>query len=290
MEIAIGLPNMVPGVDGKSLTEFARRADRRGFSSLGTLDRIAYPGYDPLPALAAAAAVTDRIRLATAIMIAPLRPNATLLAKEAATLDNLSGGRLTLGVAVGLREDDYEVSGVPFKGRGKAFERQLDQMRKVWAGEVRGVEPVGPPPARPGGPELIIGGSVDATFERVARYGDGWIMGAQPPEVFAETAPKVDAAWERAERDGRPRKLSLAYYSLGPDAEAHARQDLEHYYGWLGNEIASMIAAGAATSEDQVRSTVQAFEDVGCDELVMFPASADPEQADLLAGAVGLGG
>jgi alkanesulfonate monooxygenase SsuD/methylene tetrahydromethanopterin reductase-like flavin-dependent oxidoreductase (luciferase family) len=290
MEIAIGLPNMVPGVDGKSLTEFARRADRRGFSSLGTLDRIAYPGYDALPALAAAAAVTDRIRLITAILIAPLRPNATLLAKEAATIDNLSGGRLSLGVAVGLREDDYEVSGVPFKGRGKVFEHQLEQMKKVWAGEVRGYEPVGPPPARTGGPELIIGGSIDATFERVAEHGDGWIMGAQPPEVFAETAPKVDAAWERAGRYGKPRKLSLAYYSLGPDAEAHAKQDLGHYYGWLGNEIASMVVANAATSEDLVRSTVQAFEDVGCDELVMFPASADPEQADLLADAVGLRG
>jgi alkanesulfonate monooxygenase SsuD/methylene tetrahydromethanopterin reductase-like flavin-dependent oxidoreductase (luciferase family) len=290
MDIAIGLPNMVPGVDGKALLEFARRADRRGFSSLGTLDRIAYPGYDWLPALAAAAAVTDRIRLVTAILISPLRPNSTLLAKQAATLDNLSGGRLTLGVAVGLREDDYEVSGVPFNGRGKAFERQLEQMKKVWAGDVRGYEPVGPPPARPGGPELIIGGSVDATFERVAEHGDGWIMGAQPPDVFAATAPKVDAAWERAGRSGKPRKLSLAYYGLGPNAEAEAKDDLEHYYGWLGKELAGMIAAGASTSEDQVRSYVQAFEDVGCDELVMFPTSADPEQADMLADAVGLGG
>ena len=288
MDIAIGLPNMVPGVDGKALLEFARRADRRGFSSLGTLDRIAYSGYDALPALAAAAAVTDRIRLATAILISPLRPNATLLAKEAATIDNMSGGRLTLGVAVGLREDDYEVSGIPFKGRGKVFERQLDQMKKVWAGEIRGVEPVGPRPARPGGPELIIGGSVDATFDRVAKWGDGWIMGAQPPQVFAETAPKVDAAWQRAGRNGKPRKLSLAYYSLGPDAEAHARQDLEHYYGWLGGEIAAMISAGASTSEEQVRTTVKAFDDVGCDELIMFPASTDPDQVDLLADAVGL--
>jgi alkanesulfonate monooxygenase SsuD/methylene tetrahydromethanopterin reductase-like flavin-dependent oxidoreductase (luciferase family) len=290
MDIAIGLPNMVPGVDGKSLTEFARRADRRGFSSLGTLDRIAYAGYDWLPALSAAAAVTERIRLVTAILISPLRPNTTLLAKQAATLDNMTGGRLTLGVAVGLREDDYEVSGLPFKGRGKVFERQLEQMKKVWAGEVRGVEPVGPPPGRQGGPELIIGGSVDATFDRVATHGDGWIMGAQPPEVFAETAPKVDAAWHRAGRDGKPRKLSLAYYALGPDAEAHAKDDLMHYYGWLGDEIASMITAGASTSQDEVRSTVQAFEGVGCDELIMFPCSADPDQADLLADAVGLKG
>jgi hypothetical protein len=85
-------------------------------------------------------------------------------------------------------------------------------------------------------------------------------------------------------------KSLTEFARLGPDAEAHARQDLEHYYGWLGDELASMIAAGASTSEDQVRSTVQAFDDVGCDELVMFPTSADPAQADMLADAVGLGG
>lgn len=93
MEIGIGLPNAVPGVDGKSLTEFARRADVRGFSSLGTIDRIVFPNYEPLAALGAAAAVTERIRLATTILIAPYRPNTALLAKEIATLDHMSGGR-----------------------------------------------------------------------------------------------------------------------------------------------------------------------------------------------------
>src|SRR5918911_4889616 len=122
MDVGIGLPATIPGVQREQLIEWARRAEAREFSSLGTIDRIVYPNYEPLIALAAAAAVTERIGLTTSILIAPLRVNAALLAKQAATLDHLSNGRLVLGLAVGGREDDYGASGVDFHTRGKRFE------------------------------------------------------------------------------------------------------------------------------------------------------------------------
>jgi alkanesulfonate monooxygenase SsuD/methylene tetrahydromethanopterin reductase-like flavin-dependent oxidoreductase (luciferase family) len=125
MDIGTGLPNAVPGVDRDSLLEFARRADQRGFSSLGTIDRIVYPNYEPLLALAAAATVTERIKLATSVLLTPLRANTTMLAKEALTLDDMSNGRLVLGMGLGARDDDYEVSGLPTKRRGATFDAQL---------------------------------------------------------------------------------------------------------------------------------------------------------------------
>jgi alkanesulfonate monooxygenase SsuD/methylene tetrahydromethanopterin reductase-like flavin-dependent oxidoreductase (luciferase family) len=281
VEIGVGLPNAIQDVDAESLLEFARRADARGFSSLGTIDRIAYPNFEPLVALAAVAAVTERIKLATTVLLGPLRLNAVQLAKQLATLDNLSGGRFWLGIGLGGREDDYGVCGISTKGRGAALDRQLGQVKKVWEGEE-----VGPKTVRPGGPEIIVGGGADASFVRAAKYGSGWIMGVGTPEMFADGAKKVDEAWERSGRSDKPRKLSLAYYSLGPDAQAHAERNLGRYYAWLG-DYAAQIVGSAATSPEMVHRYLEGFEQVGCDELVLFPARKHPEQVDLLAEAVG---
>src|SRR3954466_7541108 len=152
MEIGIGLPATGPGVGRGGVLAWARRAEERGFSSLGTIDRLVYGNYEPLIALAAAAAVTERIRLATTVLLAPLRANGALLAKQAASVDALSGGRLTFGVAVGGREDDYEAGGVDFHRRGKAFEEMLEEWDRIWGGD-----DIGPS----GRPRLIIGGAAD---------------------------------------------------------------------------------------------------------------------------------
>src|SRR5271157_5721713 len=181
MNVGIGLPNAVRGVGRAGIVDWARRAEAAGFASLGTIDRVVYPNYESLIALAAAAAVTERIELVTDILIAPLRSNVALFAKQAATIDSLSNGRLTLGLGVGGRADDYEASGVDFARRGRIAEQQLGEMTAVWRGE-RGV---GPAPARAGGrPGLLIGGGADVVFERAARYGDGWTMGGGTPESF----------------------------------------------------------------------------------------------------------
>ncbi|MGH2967563.1 MAG: LLM class flavin-dependent oxidoreductase [Solirubrobacteraceae bacterium] len=285
MEVGIGLPATIPGVEREQLLEWARRAEARGFSSLGTIDRLVYANYEPLIALAAAAAVTERIRLATTIMIAPYRANGALVAKQAATLDNLSNGRLVLGVAVGAREDDYEASGVDIHSRGRLFEAMLGEWKRIWAGESFGTAgAIGPRPSN-GGPTLIIGGTADAAFERAARYGDGWIMGGGAPDQFKDGVTKLEAAWQAAGRKGAPRKLSLAYFSLGTGAEQAADRYLRDYYAWLG-EYAGMIADSAATDADTVNGYVQGFADAGCDELILFPSSPDPDQVDLLADAL----
>jgi alkanesulfonate monooxygenase SsuD/methylene tetrahydromethanopterin reductase-like flavin-dependent oxidoreductase (luciferase family) len=287
MEIGIGLPATVPGVTGEELTDWAQRADKTTLASLGTIDRIVYGNYEPLVALAAAAAVTERIKLLTSVLLMPLRLNTALFAKQAATVHHLSGGRLVLGMGIGGREDDFDVSGADLSTRGKVFDRQLDEMTRIWKGEEKGLAgPVGPNlDERPG---IILGGSVDASFRRAAEYGDGWIMGGGTPDQFRGGVEKLNAAWQQAGRSGEPRKMALSYYSLGPDAERNADAYLRDYYAFLGEDLAGMIAGSAAKDADTVKQYAAAFEQSGADELVFFPCSSDPEQVDLLVEAAGI--
>jgi alkanesulfonate monooxygenase SsuD/methylene tetrahydromethanopterin reductase-like flavin-dependent oxidoreductase (luciferase family) len=284
MDIGIGLPNATRGIDRRGIVDWAQRADRAGFSTLSTIDRVAYLNYEPLIALAAAAAVTERIRLTTNILIAPLRSNTALLAKQAATIDQLSGGRLVLGLGVGLREDDYEVSGIDYHTRGRFFERQLDELMRLWAGEGG----VGPEPANGRRPSLLIGGGADAAFRRAAKYADGWTMGGGDPDLFRDAIVRLRTAWDEAGREDEPRKVALSYFCLGADAEALAERNFGHYYAWLG-EYAGVIAATAAKGAESVRELLAGFEAAGADELILLPGSPDPEQVDLLAEAAGLG-
>ena len=286
MDIGIGLPNTVPDTEGRTLIDWARHAEEAGFSTLGTIGRLVYPNYEELVALSAAAAVTSQIRLTTGVLLAPLYTNSALFAKQAASLDRLSGGRLVLGLGLGGREDDFAASGVSTQGRGQRLEEQIAMMKRVWSGEEFGYAgAIGPPPARPGGPEIILGGASEATFRRVARMADGWIMGGGTPDMFAQAAAGVDQAWQDAGRPGRPRKLTLAYFGLGPEARSQAEGYLLHYYGWLG-EIANMIAGGAAVSPEMVKSYVAAFEASGCDEIIFVPTASRLDQISLLADAI----
>ena len=286
MDIGIGLPNTVPGTEGRTLIDWARHAEEAGFSTLGTIGRLVYPNYEEFVALSAAAAVTSQIRLTTGVLLAPLYTNSALFAKQAASLDRLSGGRLVLGLGLGGREDDFAASGVSTQGRGWRLEEQIAMMKRVWSGEEFGYAgAIGPEPARPGGPEIILGGASEATFRRVARLADGWIMGGGTPDMFAQAAAGVDQAWQDAGRPGRPRKLTLAYFGLGPEARSQAEGYLLHYYGWLG-DIANMIAGGAAVSPEMVKSYVAAFEASGCDEIIFVSTSSRLDQISLLADAI----
>jgi alkanesulfonate monooxygenase SsuD/methylene tetrahydromethanopterin reductase-like flavin-dependent oxidoreductase (luciferase family) len=277
MDVGIGLPAAVPGTAGDLVLEWARRAEQGPFASVGVLDRVAYDSYDPLLALAAAAAVTTRPRLVTMVVIAPLRGPA-LLAKQAASLDALSGGRLTLGLAIGARHEDYDVAGVDHRDRGKRFDEQLAYLRDAWE-EGR----VGPAPARPDGPELLVGGSGGQAFARMARYADGYVHGGGPPRAFASAASKAWAAWTDAGRPGRPRLWGQAYFALGerPDLDRGAAY-LRDYYAFTG-PFAERIAAGNLTSPQMVKDLARGYEEAGCDHLVLLPTVADPAQLERLA-------
>jgi alkanesulfonate monooxygenase SsuD/methylene tetrahydromethanopterin reductase-like flavin-dependent oxidoreductase (luciferase family) len=288
MELGIGLPNAVAGTTGKQLTDWARTAEEAGFNTLGTIDRIVYDSYESIVALSAAAAVTERIRLATDVMLGPLRQNPAMVAKQVLSLDALAGGgRTVLGIALGAREDDYAISEIDMSTRGQWLDDALARIRAIWSGDGGLEAKVGPRP-RGEGPTLLVGGYVGKSFDRAAKFGDGWTQGGAGPDQFKEDVANLDEAWKNAGRDGSPYKMALIYFSLGPDAQKHAEHDLADYYAWLGEETAQAIVDGAAKDPDTVKQYISAFEAAGCDELILFPAASDPEQVALLAEAAGL--
>lgn len=285
MDVAIGLPTTVPGMRGDQLLEFAKRGEQAGFSALGTLDRLIYPGLEPLTSLAAVAAVTERIPLRTTVLLAPYRLNPVLLAKEAASVQVISGGRLTLGLGLGWREDDYEASGISYSERGRKLDEMLPEIERVWAGHEYGFAGGIGPDVTDDPPKLLLGGQVEASFKRAARHGIGWILGGGTPDQLAEGKERVEKAWSEEGRDGKPYIGALGYFSLGDRAEEDARSYLGHYYAAMGEDTANMIAGSAAKDAETVKGYIDAFTQAGCDELILFPCSPDPEQVNLLADA-----
>jgi len=283
LKIGIGLPATMPGIEGKRILDWAKKADSGPFSSLGILDRLVYPNYEALITLAAAAGVTQRIRLMTTVLLAPLR-NPALLAKQAASLDALSGGRLTLGLGIGAREDDYLAASVAYKRRGKLFDEELETLKKIWSGHPLSdtIGPIGPTPIQSGGPEILIGGYSPASIQRVGHWGNGFIAGGRDPKGTQQFFQLAEESWKAAGRPGQPRLVGCFYYALGPDAKERAGTYLRNYYTWLGPMVEMMISNLPMTI-GAIKERIQAYADIGADEVIIWPCTPDLEQLDQLA-------
>jgi alkanesulfonate monooxygenase SsuD/methylene tetrahydromethanopterin reductase-like flavin-dependent oxidoreductase (luciferase family) len=283
MKIGIGLPAAVPGASAPALGDWAERSERAGFASLSVLDRLVYDSLDPLVALAAAAARTERVELLTTVLNVPYRQNAVLLAKQLASVDQLSGGRLTPGLALGGWPEDAEISGVPLEGRGALVDGMLATMRQVWNGEVSGAGGPMPAPRPDGRLDLLFGGLTTASYRRVARSGLGWIAPFFGMGTLTDGIAGTRKAWADAGREGQPRIVVERYFSLGPDGGQVADEYLAHYYGreWFHEaRVETLTGAGEIARElDRLR-------DAGCDDVIFFPCSADVAQVDLLASAL----
>ncbi|MFC4034778.1 LLM class flavin-dependent oxidoreductase [Streptomyces polygonati] len=276
--IGVGLPSAVPGADGGLLVEWARRAEEWGFGCLGVLDRAVYPSFDPLVALAAAAAVTETVELATTILITPLRQPAMLL-KQIASLTALAPGRVVLGVGTGARGDDYERAGTSWAGRGRRLDAFLGEAVRYFDGPAAGERTV--PAARPA---IVVGGGRPAVFSRMARWGDGWMFGGGSPRAFDAGRAAATRAWAAADRPGRPRLWAMDYYALGDTGRGAAY--LRDYYAFLGPHAARVLSGSLGTGAQQIRHLAHVYADLGCERLVLFPAVADLGELERLAEAV----
>jgi alkanesulfonate monooxygenase SsuD/methylene tetrahydromethanopterin reductase-like flavin-dependent oxidoreductase (luciferase family) len=274
MQLGLGLPISDP----RPLLDWARRGESSGFDTLALLDRLTYDNPEPLVALSVLAGATTRIRLQTEVLLGPLRGTA-LLAKQVATLDVMSGGRFTLGIGIGGREDDHAAAGTPVTARGRLLEAQLTDLRRIWRGEPYPESAIGPRPVAASGPPILIGAFAPAALRRVARHGDGFLCAA-PLAWAGKLISTVQDDWIAFGRGGRPRIVGQVNVGLGV-ASAPARAAISAYYGrddW-GTPISDRY---------ELIDTVAAYRDLGADELVLYCYADDPSQVDDLAAALGL--
>ena len=284
MRIALGLPSRIIGATGELMLEWITRAERGPFSSVVVTDRVVSQALEPLSVLALAAGATRRIRLMTSVVIGPTRET-TLLARQAASIDVLSSGRLTLGIGIGVRKNDYDASGFDFHRRGRRVEEQLPILRSLFSGAALSKEigAIGPRSTPPTGPELLIGGYVPAIVQRIAKWGDGYMApGGGEPESMLKMWREIERAWRDAGRIGKPRWVGASYFALGPQAIEHATQYIQSNYGY-NPELAAKRLRTMPTSETAVEDSIKRQQDMGVDEFILRPCAENFDQMDRLS-------
>jgi alkanesulfonate monooxygenase SsuD/methylene tetrahydromethanopterin reductase-like flavin-dependent oxidoreductase (luciferase family) len=283
MRIALGLPSRVASATGELMLEWAMRADRGPFSSLVVTDRVVSSALEPLAVLATVGGATRRVRLMTSVVIGPTRET-TLLARQTATINVLSGGRLTLGVGIGVRENDYLATGFDFHRRGRRVEEQLPILRRLWAGDRLSDEvgPIGPSPTGRSGPELLIGGYVAAIARRIAAWGDGYMApGGGEPASMLDMWQRINEAWKEVGRQGTPRWVGASYFALGPNAADQATRYINVNYGY-NPDLAARRLRSLPTTREAVEGVIKRQADMGVDELVLRPCAEELDQMERL--------
>ncbi len=302
MQIGMTLPVMEPDLwrDGPGvLEEWARAIDEGPFASLCFGERVAFDNPETLTLLGAVAAWTARVRLVTTVIVPQLH-DPVLLATSLATADQLCRGRLTVGFGVGGREEDYRAVGADLATQRMAdLAERVAVMKQVWDGEhiTDSARPVGPPPAQPGGPELLVGTMGPRTIRHAAAWADG-LAGVTldlDPGAVGALFDLARAAWAEAGR-GTPRLTTSFWFALD-DGSGAAREQvhrhLRHYLNWLPEQLVEAMAptTGFAGTLDDLRVVLDRLADLGTDEVHLIPTSSDVVQvhqvAELAAGHVG---
>jgi alkanesulfonate monooxygenase SsuD/methylene tetrahydromethanopterin reductase-like flavin-dependent oxidoreductase (luciferase family) len=289
VQLAICLPTYLGNViDPRAVLDWARRSETAGFDAVGVHDRPHSDTLEPLATLAAVAAVTERVRLATTVILLPTRDEA-LVVKQAAVVDRISCGRLDLGVGVGGRMNDFEVFGRPFAGRGREFERQLARIDDLWACSVASEESgtqLGPAPLQRPRPPLWVGGYAPAAIDRAVRQGDGYIFGAAGAVAMAAKIPTIREAVAKAGRSDFP-IAGLAYVLLSTSAGeiADAELLLTRYYQRLQKPFRDLVAVG---DEVAMQATLATYREAGVDRLYLVPVSRSADQIERISAVAGL--
>lgn len=288
----MALPTMAPGYSRATTVEWCRRLDDSPFSSVSAGERMTFENPELFTTLAAAAALTERVRVLANVVVLPWH-SIGLVTKQLLTIEQLAPGRLEVGVGVGGREEDYATVGVPFASRHARLDAGVRELRRLWSGEIPdgATAPLGPRPADPAGPPLLAGALGPKAMARAAQWADGvtgFSVGGVADEM-AGTFRLAETAWEEAGRDAPPRLVTGCFFALGPDAERHLHDGVRAYLSVFGSSFAGGMAATLTASDPAaVRAVIDGAAAAGADELILVPMNADlaclEAAADVVAG------
>ena len=279
------LPSMVRPYTRQTTLDWCARIDQGPYATVSVGERINFHNQEQLVLLSAAAALTQRVRVLSAITILPMHPVA-LIAKQIATLDVLCHGRLALGVGVGARELDYVSAGASFTRRHQRLDDMVADLRQLWRGEppIPGADSVGPMPVRPGGPPIYSSSFGPASLARSSRWADGHVgftLTANPRELSA-VATGIRQAWSDAGRIEKPYLITSFWFSLGPDAQEQLRAYVTDYMAYDTARQPVMRDAANISSPDAVRAAIDAAGEAGFDEVMFIPTTSDIAELDRL--------
>jgi alkanesulfonate monooxygenase SsuD/methylene tetrahydromethanopterin reductase-like flavin-dependent oxidoreductase (luciferase family) len=280
MKIGMSLPTMAKHYVRASTTEWAKAIDAGPFSSISCGERITFHNPEMMVTMAAAAALTERVDVFVNLVVLPLHPIA-LVAKQLATLDNLCDGRLTVGLAIGGREDDYRAVGANFRNRHQQLDDGVAELRRLWRGEppFADADPIGPPCVQPEGPRLLAGAMGPKALARAAQWADGisgFSLTADPGEMGGAVTGARNA-WDAAGRTDAPTVVSGTFFALGVDEPAAVLRGFTHdYLEIFGSKFATLISEQMETSEpDRLQRALDEAEAAGVDEFILVPATVD---------------
>jgi probable F420-dependent oxidoreductase len=288
-KIGLAFVNPAPSITPAYVVNFASNCEAMGVDSMWTIDRIAYDNLEPLTVLAAAAGATKKIGLGTSVLLGNLR-HPVHLAKNVATLDFISNGRVTLGVGFGSRESDYKAVEIPFEKRGTRAVEQVKLIKRLWTeenvthkGQFFNIEnlTIGPRPVQKSIP-IWTGGSAEVALKRAGSWAEGFICGSSAIPDFPQTWEKVAGYARAAGRNpDQIEKAGLTFMAINDD-DAKAIKVIENYmmryYGKLRGEVASTSLVG---SPKAIVERIGGFFSRGLDTLIIGVADPDPRQLDL---------